>query len=170
MARRSRRRHGARPWYHHPFQLFYLGVIGLGVLALQSILSYLLTLNNPNSYNFSDTLIGKAAIQSPLIFWPIAAAALVVAGIGWWFDTHSDDEPGDRELPFAKDLRATNFKLGDDVAAESRMPGPQLEASPQPPLDRVAILNSSDDNSSGPGRNFQFNPNLHSSLDLSIMF
>jgi tetratricopeptide (TPR) repeat protein len=94
-------------------------VIGLGVLALQSILSYLLTLNNPNSYNFSDTLIGKAAIQSPLIFWPIAAAALVVAGIGWWFDTHSDDEPGDRELPFAKDLRATNFKLGDDVAAES---------------------------------------------------
>jgi hypothetical protein len=41
--------------------------------------------------------------------------------VGWWIDTHGDDgEAGDRQLPFAKDLRAVNFKLGDDVAAESQ--------------------------------------------------
>jgi tetratricopeptide (TPR) repeat protein len=101
--------------------LFYIGVIGLGLLALQVVLGFVFTFNDTTTFNFGDTIIGKAATGSPLIFWPIVAASLVIAGVGWWFDAHSgDDEASGRQLPLARDLRAVNFKLGDDVAAETQ--------------------------------------------------
>ena len=45
--------------------------------------------------------------------------AIIVGGIGWWFDTHpTSPDPTHTPLPLARDLRAVSFKMGDDVAAE----------------------------------------------------
>jgi tetratricopeptide (TPR) repeat protein len=105
--------------------IFYIGVAGLIVAAVQSVVSLFLTPGdkNPSQFDFTQTLIWQWATgdKTRVIFWAAVVASLALAAIGWYLERRSaDDEESGRQLPLAKDLRAANFKLGDDSAAETQ--------------------------------------------------
>ena len=127
-----------RPWNRYFYRFFYIGVFLVGVLALQSVLSYLLTLDNPISYGFTDTLFGKFVIAQPLIFWPIFVASLILAGVGWRLQSQSKRLPGGQTYAEkAKELIdaiAATSQKADDLLREMEEVGQQREA-------RIAQLN-----------------------------
>lgn len=124
--RRKSAMNRSHPWYHlrHPFRLFYLLVAAVvGATVLNSVANLLSSAGKPDTSldpvsSFQRTIIWIWATGNPQSFWPIAAGIVIAAGIGWWFDAHpGNEDPTHIPLPFARDLRAVGFKMGDDVAA-----------------------------------------------------
>jgi tetratricopeptide (TPR) repeat protein len=115
-AQRSAKNH-PHPWYNlrHPFRLFYLLLAATVAAEAIDIITNFVNNGKPQNIWLWNFAAGKYAI----IFWPSFGLVLIVAGIGWWFDTHpGNPDPTHIPLPLARDLRAVSFKMGDDVAAE----------------------------------------------------